>query len=177
MSGIIGSVRHSVLDTEEVVKTTHFRLINKNDTRWNSQLYSMQSFVRALDIDPTLQNRLNATTKKHRKLTSVELNILKELILLLQPFEEASDDYQADYESTGSVIPAYLDLVNKVTLTIKTASGAVLPNPLSPFTGKVTHCKAVATALQDALQTRMAYVMNDAVYVLGKWLCSLFCNN
>jgi len=107
----------------------------------------------------------------------VELNILKELILLLQPFEEASDDYQADYESTGSVIPAYLDLVNKVTLTIKTASGAVLPNPLSPFTGKVTHCKAVATALQDALQTRMAYVMNDAVYVLGKWLCSLFCNN
>lgn len=168
MSQIIGSVRHSVLDTEEVVKTAHFRLIQKNETRWNSQLYSMQSFVRALDVDPTLQNRLNATTKKHRKLTSMELNILKELILLLQPFEEASDDYQADYESTGTVIPAYLDLVNKVTLTVKSSGGAVIPNPLSPFTGRVTHCKAVATALQDALQTRMSSVLTDAIYVLGK---------
>ena len=111
----------------------------------------MHSFVRALDVDPTLQNRLNATTKKHRKLTSMELNILKEWILLLQPFEEASDDNQADYESTGTVIPVYLDLVNKVTLIVRSSGGAVIPNPLSPFTGRLTHYKAVATALQDVV--------------------------
>ena len=107
----------------------------------------------------------------------MELNIVKKRFLLLQPFQEASDDYQADYESTGSLISANLDLFNKVTLTIKTTSAVVLPNPLSRFTGKVTHCKAVATTLQDALQTRMSYVMNDAVYVLCKLLFSIYCNN
>jgi hypothetical protein len=41
--------------------------------------------------------------------------ILNELIPILEPFQEAAYDLQVDYETLGSVIPAYLDLLNKVS--------------------------------------------------------------
>ena len=58
-------------------------------------------------------------------------------------FEEASDDFQADYETVGNVIPAYLDMVNKLSITVG-RNGTEVPNPKSPLTGKITNCKAVA---------------------------------
>jgi len=44
------------------------------------------------------------------------LQALQEFFYLLEPFGEALDDLQADYESIGMVVPAYLDLLNKTTL-------------------------------------------------------------
>ncbi|EFX65994.1 hypothetical protein DAPPUDRAFT_332640 [Daphnia pulex] len=38
-------------------------------------------------------------------------------------FEEASDDFQADYETVRNLIPAYLDLVNKLSITTIKSSG------------------------------------------------------
>ncbi|KZS04125.1 Uncharacterized protein APZ42_032962 [Daphnia magna] len=82
-SKIVHFARKSVLDTETVYKAVGFHLVAKNATRWNSQ------------------------TIHH------ELCVLKELTILLQPFEDATNDLQGDYETTGNVIPCYLDLLNK----------------------------------------------------------------
>ncbi|KZR98441.1 Uncharacterized protein APZ42_006142 [Daphnia magna] len=65
VSKIINSVRMSVNDTEAVFKAVGFRLVAKNATRWNSQLASLRSIIKAIDYDPQLQTGLNATTKKH----------------------------------------------------------------------------------------------------------------
>lgn len=166
-SDIINSVRKSVIDTEEVFKAVGFRLVAKNATRWNSQLNSLRSIVKALDIDPQIQNRLNATTQKHAKLSPLELKLLKEVIIILTPFQEATDDYQGDFETMGTAIPAYIDLVNKVTLTVE-SNGITSPNPISPLAGKVSHCKSLVDALKESLVKRMSFILHETVYVLGK---------
>lgn len=162
----MNSVRKSTLDTETVSKSVNFRLRAKNSTRWNTQLHCIRSVVKAFEADPQLQSKLNAVTK-HGKLTPMEFKILKELMLLLEPFEEATDEFQADYETLGSVIPAYLDMLVKVTLSVKDSTGMDVPNPESPLAGKIHHCKEVANALRASLEKRMSYVLTDANFVLG----------
>ena len=93
---------------------------------------------------------------------------LKELVLILEPFQEATDDLQADYETIGNVIPAYLDLLNKVSLTREEDDGTVINNPKSPLAGKIHHCADLAGALKISLETRMSFVLKDTFYVLGK---------
>lgn len=102
-------------------------------------------------------------------MTAAEIKILKELLLILHPFEEASDDYQADYESIGSVIPAFLDMLNKVTLT-KESDGETIQNPLSPLAGKISSCKALADSLKESLERRMSHLLKGTYYVLGTLL-------
>lgn len=45
--------------------------------------------------------------KNTEKLEPFEMKIIKELIFMLWMFEEASDDFQDDFETVGNVIPAY----------------------------------------------------------------------
>jgi hypothetical protein len=67
----------------------------------------IKKLVEAFEKAPYLQDTLNAT-KKLGKLSSYELSVLKELIALLKPFKQATDDFQADFESIGNVIPAFI---------------------------------------------------------------------
>jgi uncharacterized protein YPO0396 len=122
--------------------------------------------ITAFESDPTLQNKLNAT-KVHGKLTPLELKIIKELLLLLEPFEEATDDFQADYETLGNVIPAYIDMLTKVSLTVLDANGKEVFNLNSPLAGKIQHCKEVAKALKESLEKRLPYVLTETNFVLG----------
>ena len=56
---------------------------------------------------------MNAT-KTRKTGANFVIKIIRELIIFLKIFEEASDDFQADFETVGNVIPGYLDMVNKV---------------------------------------------------------------
>ncbi|KZS04934.1 Uncharacterized protein APZ42_032015 [Daphnia magna] len=173
---IVNSVRHSVIDTEEVFKSVGFHLVAKNVTRWNSELYSVRSVIKAVDTDPQLQNRLNATTIKHPKLSPLEIKQLKEVVLVLTPFQEATDDFQGDNETIGTVVPAFIDLLNKVTLTIESRGKTEL-NPVSPFAGKINYCKTFVDALRTSLETRFSSILNDSVYVTGAILDPRFKTN
>ncbi len=52
--------------------------------------------------------------QKHGKLEPIAIKIISELIIFLEMFQEASDDFQTDSETVRNVIPAYLDMVNKI---------------------------------------------------------------
>ncbi len=52
--------------------------------------------------------------QKHGKLEPIAIKIISELIIFLEMFQEISDDFQTDYETVRNVIPAYLDMVNKI---------------------------------------------------------------
>lgn len=132
-------IRHSFIDTEEVFKSVGFRLVAKNVTRWNSEMYSLTSIIKAFDTDPQLQNRLNATTTKYPKLSPLEIKQLKETVMVLTPFQEATDDFQCDYEIIGTVVPAYINLLNQITLTVQSNRGSAELNPVSPFVGKINY--------------------------------------
>jgi hypothetical protein len=148
-----------------VLNLAKLRLPARNATRWNSQYYMLVILLRVFDIAPELNGKLNAT-KKHGKLEPFEIKIIRELILILEMFEEASDDFQADYETVGNVIPAYLDMVNKLSITVE-RNGTEVPNPKSPLTGKITNFKAVAKGLLASLTSRFCYVLMDSSFVLG----------
>ena len=107
----------------------------------------------AFKQDSSLQDKLEAC-KRHGKLTTTELKILEEIITILQTFIDATDEWQRDSESIGSVIPAYCHMRN--TLLDCTRVGS-----------KVTTCKKFAKTLLNSLETRLAYVLTDTFYILG----------
>jgi hypothetical protein len=125
-----------------------FRIPAMNNTRWSSKFKMLSKLMEAIEKDPKLQSKLNAT-KKLNKLTAYELNTLKELVTLLKPFKVATDELQGDLETVGNVIPAYLGLL------VSTKHWA------SPLT------KNVAKALETSLVNRLSYVLNESCYVLG----------
>lgn len=84
------------------------------------------------------------------------------------PFESASDDFQADFETIGNVIPVYLGLLNMLTLTVKDRTGVEIRNPTSCLAPVVKKCKDFVGALRESLERRLSYVLFDANYVLGK---------
>lgn len=143
-------IRKSVLDTETLVKCVGFRIPAMNNTRWSSQYNMLNKLMKAIEKDPTLQSKLNAT-KKLNKLTAYEINTLKELVALLKPFKVATDELQGDFETVGNVIPAYLGLL------------MASKHWTSPLT------KNVAKALETSLVNRLSYVLNESCYVLGNY--------
>ena len=135
---IVNFIRKSILDSETLSKLVDFKLPAMNQTRWNSQ-YLIKKFLNALDKDSQIQNKLKAC-EKHSKMSALVVKVLREVVIILQPFTEATDDFQADYESVGLVIPAYLDMKNKMSVTDSSC----------PIAGKIHYCADVA----DALLTR-----------------------
>lgn len=152
MSGI----RKSIPDTELLMARVGFKLPVANTTRWSSQFRMVLKFQEALEQDPTIQDSL-AAFKVHGKFSYRELKIVKELISILQPFQETTDEWQRDSETIGTVIPAYLHMKN-------TLNGFVRPGSL------VSICKDFAKALLNSLDRRFEYVLGDTYYVLGNKL-------
>ncbi|KAI9556088.1 hypothetical protein GHT06_018660 [Daphnia sinensis] len=140
------SVRRSANDTEIVYKATKLHHPAKNVTRWNSQYYSIKSFLRILEIDPLIQTKLNATKEKSNRLTNTMIGILMELVLILEPFQEATDELQADYETLGNTEPL---------ITI-----------MSFGWQNFSLCRS-GGCLKKSLKSRMPYVLQDTYYVLG----------
>jgi len=116
----------------------------------------IKKLVEAFEKAPFLQDTLNAT-KKLGKLSAYELLVLKELIALLKPFKQATDDFQADFESIGNVIPAFLGLKTGLLLTIKDRHGVDVPNPASNLSKTIKHLKNVPAALEKSLVFRFSY--------------------
>jgi hypothetical protein len=65
--------------------------------------------IRVFDIAPELNGKLNVK-KKHGKLDTIEIKIIKELILILERFEDASDVFQADFLNCEKFDPCLLRL-------------------------------------------------------------------
>jgi hypothetical protein len=90
----------------------------------------LSKFLQVIDKDPTLCNHLN-TVKKDGNLTAFQIVVLRELDAILKPFVAASDDFQADFETIGNMIPNSIGLRNNITLTIKNRNGTEMLNPTS----------------------------------------------
>lgn len=77
-------------------------LVSKNETRWNSQLKMIR---RLLEIDVE-----KVVDRKEFSLNSYEKAVLRELVEVLEPFEEATDMLQGEkYNSISFVIPCFFD--------------------------------------------------------------------
>lgn len=96
-SKLVSHVRKSTVATE--ILELEKKLQIANSTRWNSQLKMIRS---VLAVDPLKLEEL----KEAPTITLHERNILKDLIEILSPFEEATDFAQIqNHPSAGYVIP------------------------------------------------------------------------
>ena len=134
-----------------------------NTTRWNSDLALFNGFVKALKKAPGLQDQLNAF-KKHGKVSREELRLIKELTFILEPFKEATDELQKDSETVGSLVPAIVDLKNKMT---QFSDETDKPNPISA-------CISFAKDLLDSLEKRFTFVFKDNCFLLGNTIHNKF---
>ena len=106
--------------------------------------------------------------------------MLNETIAILELFEAASNDLQADFETVGNVIPAYLGLMNALTLTIKDRSGVQISNPYNPNNPKsrlapvVKYCKGFVAGLRESLERRFSLILRDVNYVMGTLMTNIF---
>jgi hypothetical protein len=173
VSKLVNSARKSVIDSDMIHHAVGFRLSKKNSTRWNSTLYELQNFSKAIETDPTLLTRLNAV-KKHGSLSAYQQILLKEIIAILKPFEAASNDFQADFETVGNVIPAYLGLMNALSLTIKDRNGVKIANPTSRLAPVVKYCKNFVAGLRESLERRFSFILRDVNYVMGTFFAYFF---
>jgi hypothetical protein len=127
-----------------------------NTTRWNSELSMLSGLSAALKKKPSLQDELIAF-KKHGKLTKEDLRVVAELIRVLEPFKLATNLFQYDYETVGSVVPAIVDLQNKMNCFSDPT------NPKNP----ISFCIDFAKDLSISLEKRFAFVFNDQSYLAG----------
>ena len=149
----MSSIRKSGPDTETLVRRVGFRLSLANVTRWNSQLKMIVDFLRALEKDPNIQEHLSSF-KTHGMFSFHEIKILKELVMILQPFQDTTDEWQRDFLSVGTNIPAYIHMRNTQNNFCKPGSGIV-------------YCKQFAKSLLESLDRRFEYVLTDTLYLLG----------
>ncbi|KAK4003716.1 hypothetical protein OUZ56_005471 [Daphnia magna] len=80
--------------------------------------------------------------------------MLREIVAISKPFESASDDFQADFETIGNVISAYFGLKTALTLTAKDRNSMLIPNPASRLAPTVRHCKELCKALLTSIDSR-----------------------
>ena len=127
-----------------------------NLTRWNSQYGMVKYSMDAMERDPNLQSKLNSCST-HGSLSAIQLKCLRELVILLGPFKNATDAFQKDSETVGLVIQFYLDLLNQCNMDPKVNLDA----------RNISSCKSVAEALRASLQKRLNFVLKDSLYVIG----------
>ncbi|KAI9560590.1 hypothetical protein GHT06_011539 [Daphnia sinensis] len=92
------------------------------------------------------------------------------MVAILKPFVTASNHFQADFETIGNVIPAYIGLRTNLTLTIKNRNGIEVVNPASQLASIVKKTKDFVQALRESLDRRFFPVLCDVNYVL----CTIF---
>ena len=94
------------IDTHTVLDITGKRLLTMNMTWWNSQLKKLRRVDEILKTDPNIQDKLNNTTK----LKAYDIRVLQEVLLLLQPFEDATDVLQGENATAGFLLPSIVGI-------------------------------------------------------------------
>ena len=135
-------VKKSTLATE--ILENENRLQIANQTRWNSQLKMVQSILK---IPIEKLNMLNTPI-----LSLYERNVLKELLDILSPFEEATDLAQlGNHVNSGFIIPCIIGLKFK----------------LDELRLNVKFDKKLVDALKQSLTSRMEQFENDSTFILA----------
>ncbi|XP_063931157.1 zinc finger BED domain-containing protein 4-like [Zophobas morio] len=101
------------------------KLIQSVPTRWNSIYYMIERFINVKDyVAPVLLRHRKAP----RIVSAEEIDILKELIILLQPFEEVTKEISGQgYVTSSKVIPMVNCVLKKLnTLLPMTSEGILL---------------------------------------------------
>ena len=73
------------------------QLVQQVDTRWNSKLAMLKSVAEAY---PQLLEEFGTKKETRDRLLKVDLDFLKQLVTILEPFREASEILQADKSPT-----------------------------------------------------------------------------
>ena len=158
MSKIVSSIRKSTHDCTLLVNSVGFRIPSANATRWNSQWLQLKIFNQALTKDPSLQSKLHAFIK-HGTVSQQELKLSMDLVICLETIKDATDEWQRDSESIGSVIPGYCDIRNNLLQFRRS------------MVNRANTCRDLANTLVQSLERRLGYIFTDTLYLLGKFHC------
>ncbi|XP_072553038.1 zinc finger BED domain-containing protein 4 isoform X1 [Salminus brasiliensis] len=118
-----------------------------SDRHWNSQLKTMRQMLESVDFLEDIVDRNDLA------LNNVEKAMLRELVEVLEPFEEATDMVQGDkHVSISLALPSVLGLRKHLAEVI-------------------THqCTGIVTGLSQALDRRLAGILEDPLYVTATTL-------
>ena len=141
---LVSFVRKSTI-AADVLEGEH-RLQTKNATRWNSQVKMIRS---VLSIPESKLSLLEGAPC----LSSYDRNILRDLIEILAPFEEATDFVQTEnIPSAGYVLPCVRGLLHHVEQC------------------STRYHSSFVLALKTSLNRRMPYYQDSETYVLAAML-------
>ena len=129
-----------------------------NVTCWNSQHKLLQKLVEALDTDSYLQQKLKACSV-HSSLKPSQIKMLKELVLLLEPFKVTTELFQKSAETVGLVIPCIMEMRKR------SSCDPILNKQAHLITTK--ECKVIAATLHSSLVKRMAGYLSENFHILG----------
>jgi len=123
VASIVNSIRKSTIATEILHGDDH-NVRAANVTRWNSQLKMVRSVLN--DPEEKLKDTVRALPGlvASRTLTTLERRILTEFVMIMEPFQEATDCLQGEGRVT----------VSNVILSIRGLSH------------KLNSCKSILTA-------------------------------
>ena len=139
---VVSHCRKSTLATEKVEELFGKTVIAKNETRWNSQLKMVRRLVE-IDVDKVVD-------KREFQLNAYEKVVLRELVEVFEPFEEATDILQGDkYSSISLVIPCFLGLKRHLSQL------------------STRHSSQIIRALQASLDHRLGHTSDEPLYVCG----------
>ncbi|XP_036446812.1 zinc finger BED domain-containing protein DAYSLEEPER isoform X1 [Colossoma macropomum] len=118
-----------------------------SDRHWNTQLKTMRQMLESVDFLEDIVDRNDLA------LNSVEKAMLRELVEVLEPFEEATDMVKGDkHVSISLALPSVLGLRKHLAEI-------------------VTHqCTGIVTGLSQALDRRLAGILEDPLYVTATTL-------
>ena len=157
ISKIVGSIKKSTIDSALLP----FKIPMMNSPQWSSQYAMLVMFLKASEAEPAKFDQMNSI-KTHGKPTATDMKIVKELVYLLGPFKEFTDVMQREFECIGFVIPEYDEMRKKLSRNLD----------VNPRCSNITFCRTVMKILDESLEKRLAYVLNDKFYILDKFnLC------
>jgi hypothetical protein len=139
---IVNHVKKSTVATGKIEEMYGKTLVSKNETRWNSQLKMIR---RLLEIDVE-----KVVDRKEFSLNSYEKAVLRELVEVLEPFEEATDMLQGEkYNSISFVIPCFLGLKDHLSQL------------------NTRYSLPLVTALNASLDRRLGSIVDNPLYICG----------
>ena len=143
-SNLVSFTRRSIIATD--VLNGEKRPQNDNVTRWNSQLKMIRS---VLCIPESKLSELDGAPK----LSAYDRNVLRDIVEILTPFEEATDSVQVDHvPSAGYVLPCIKGLSHHLK-------------------GMVSkYHSALVNGLKSSLERRMPYYEGNETYILAAML-------
>lgn len=156
---IVSRSKFSALIAEEL-RNFGKKFAKRAVTRWNSILFTARSLLKVTPAEyANLKKKMPTKTKKQRKaksefdLTSVEREILNELVIILEWFEWVTDEFQSNRVSISKVYPCVNFLRAK----------------LSDETGSFVHTEEFCDSLLKSLEKRFGKLIKNEVKLILKF--------